>query len=85
MKERERGEFARQVLENPIWVEAWDKYESGLISAWRKATDTETRERAHLELKTIEKVKRAIETVMKTGEMAQMQLDDEAKRDVNAR
>ena len=78
--ERERGEQARQIVEHPLWAEAWAEYEKAVIAKWRNSPEigTEAREALWLSLRIAEKARRHIESVMVTGRMAAEQLEDVA-------
>lgn len=78
IKERERAHLAQQITSNPIWQEAWSRYEDEMIRAWRQAParDTEGREALWLSLKAAERVRGHIESVITTGKLAEKQLED---------
>ncbi len=71
-----RANRAREVLENPIFVEAVEKVDAEIERAWRcsPATDTTGREQLWLMQRLLEKVVGHLNQTMKTGQMAQEQL-----------
>ena len=77
-KERERAHRARQVVDNDIFQEAWASIEKQLRTSWENtnAAQTVERERIWQALQMLKKVKYYLEGVIKTGEMAQIQLDE---------
>jgi hypothetical protein len=92
IKERERAELARQIFDNPLWDEAYTalinrQLARMLNSAAEDAESLECRRRAI----ALKDVKGYLETVMRTGEMARVQLEQEeeakdgAKRTAAAR
>lgn len=77
-QERVRGEQAKQIIDSPLWSEAWEAYEKAVIAKWRNSPEigTEARESLWLSLRIAEKAKRHIESVMATGVMAAEQLEN---------
>jgi hypothetical protein len=78
LRERERGSKARQIVDNPLWAEAWTTLDAKLTDAW-KASQTgmsERRELIYLQLRAAAEVRGHIETVLETGQLAEMQLDE---------
>lgn len=80
--ERERANKARLIIENPLWEEAWIALDSKLMTAWRKSSTgaSERRELIYLQLTAAAEVRGHIETVLETGRLAEMQLDEHEHR-----
>lgn len=78
--ELKRGEQARQVVENEIYIEAWQGVRDALISKWEACPirDKEGQHELKLMLKLLSDVRRNIETVMQTGQMAKIQIERES-------
>ena len=76
--ERDEGHRARMLVENPLWVEAWDRIETGLMETWRNSqpADSERRESIYLQLDAARAVRRYFEQLVLTGEMAEMTLSE---------
>ena len=77
IRETERGKRAKRILEDELWIEAWASIETGLLNGWKNspARDTEGREALWVALQMAEKVRNLFESHMKTGQMAEMQLE----------
>ena len=71
-----RGEEARQLLEHPLLVEAFELIEQEHIERWKNspARDEEGRQSIWLSLKNLHKVRGHLEHVMATGKVAQATL-----------
>lgn len=76
-KDAERGRLAREVLENEIYQEAYGLIEQGIIKRWRDARDETERERLHMLLLNLDKVKQVMEGVLTSGEVALKKLERE--------
>lgn len=76
-RERERAALAQQLVDHPLWAEAWEEHETQLMEQWRlsKARDTEGRENIWLMLKIGQKVRKRIEKHIETGKL--VALEDE--------
>lgn len=79
-EEQQRGEQARMLLENPIYIETLQAVRNGIIQAWESAPirDKEGANELKLMLKLLGDVQRNIETVMQTGKMATIQIERES-------
>lgn len=77
-----RGDKAASVLRNEIYEESFGvlraRYIDELVSS--SASETEKRDRLYHAIRVLENVKQHIESVAKTGEMAQVQLNELYKR-----
>ena len=71
-----RGERARQLLEEPLLVEAFALIEQEYTKAWQDspARDNEARELLYLSLKNLRKVQGHLLQVMDSGKMAKATL-----------
>lgn len=78
-EEQRRGELAADVLENPLYREAFDSVRAGIIHAWETAPirDKEGQGELKLMLKLLTDVQRNLETTMQTGKMAKIQIERE--------
>lgn len=79
-EELRRGELARQVTENEVYIEAWNSVRDGIIQAWESAPirDKEGQAELKLMLKLLTDVRRNVETVMNTGKLARVQIERES-------
>lgn len=75
-----RGQRAQEVLDNPVYAEAWTLIEQEIITQWRQARNADDREQLHQFLLMHGKAKAALETVMRSGEVAQAELQRQASR-----
>lgn len=73
-RDAERAENARAVLDNPIYVESFGTLEQEMYKLWRESRDANDREQLHQFLLTLGKVQNALETVLRTGQVAREQL-----------
>ena len=79
-RDAERGQRAREVLDNPIYAEAFGTLEQEMYRLWRESRDERDREQLHRFLLTLGKVQNALETVMRTGELSQAKLLEDRSR-----
>ncbi len=77
-RERERASKARQIIDNPLWDEAWSTLETKLTEAWKSSQTgmAERRELIYMQLRAAAEVRGHIETVLETGLLAEMQIDE---------
>ena len=82
-QEDARGAKAREILEEPLIIEAFGKIEAEILTAWEDspARDTEGREKLYQMLMLSRKVKRHFESVVMTGEMARRTLAEYARKE----
>ena len=82
IEEMRRGTQARAIIDNPLWAEAWDTMETRILEEWRDAPaeDVEGREVLWLMLKIAERVQGHMQSVLETGQMAEMQIADLRKQ-----
>lgn len=76
-KDAERGRLAREVLDNPVYQEAYGLIEQGIIKRWRDSRDEGEQARLHQLLLNLDKVKQVMEGVMASGEVALKKLERE--------
>jgi hypothetical protein len=73
------GDRAREVLENEQFILAFDLIEKDLIESWRNIPASkehlEKRERLHLSLTLLGKVKATIQSTLETGKLAKLELE----------
>jgi hypothetical protein len=76
--EVERAERARGVLENPLFIEAFEAVERELMTRWKQdaAIGQEGRERCFLMVTLLGQVKQILTTHIQTGDMARVQLKE---------
>lgn len=67
----ERGRLAQSVLDNPVYIESYATVEQEIIRAWRDARDKDVREQLHQMLLMLGKARTAVESVMRSGKLAQ--------------
>lgn len=70
----ERGALARDVIDNPVYADAWAAIEQEVIRQWRDARSSQDREQLHQFLLMHEKVRKALESVMRTGQLAEAEI-----------
>lgn len=80
-KERIDGEAARQLLTNKQFKLAWQAAENSILSQMAdvQMRDTEMHTRLIMALQILHNVRHHIETVLQTGEMAEIQLNQPNK------
>jgi hypothetical protein len=67
----QRGQAAQAVLDSPIYAESYTLIESELTRKWRESRDPEEREHIHQLLRMLDKARNVLETVMRTGQLAE--------------
>lgn len=75
-EERARGEHARQILDDPLIREAFDKIEATITDAWKssRADEEEQRRNAYLTLRLLNNLRAEFTRAVSTGELAAKQL-----------
>ena len=71
----DRGRQAKDVLENAVYIDAYEKIEQGIIQKWRDARDKDEREHLHKLLLCLQAVRDNLRSVMQTGELAAHSLE----------
>lgn len=74
--DRQRGVNARLLMETPLLVEAFEETRKEYVAAWEKtpARDREGREQIWLMVRTLDKVRGHLLTVMEGGKLAEHEL-----------
>lgn len=82
-EEDARGVRAKELLENPLLVESYETIEREIMQAWESSPvrDIEGREKLYQMLMILRRVKRHIQSVVETGEMARRTLADVMNRE----
>jgi hypothetical protein len=77
-QEIKRGAEAELVLNNPIYIEAFDQVEKGLINAIRASAlgDEKTHNKLAISLQLLGQINNALRTVMQSGKMAKIQVNE---------
>ena len=78
--EVQRGKLAQEVLDNPIYIEAHAAIEQETIRLWREARNPEDREQLHQLLLMHDRAKTALESVMRSGQVAEAELSRKLSR-----
>lgn len=78
--EARRGQWASEVLANEVYTEAYSLLEQEIITKWRDSSDPESRERLHLMLRMLAKVRSLVESTMESGKVASASLEMEQSR-----
>ena len=76
-KEIQRGQQAKRILEDPIYVEAIQKVSQELDQEWINSPirDTEGRERIYMMKKMLNVLQVQIKSVLETGKLASKQIN----------
>ena len=76
-KEIQRGQQAKRILEDPIYVEALQKVSQELDQEWINSPirDTEGRERIYMMKKMLNVLHVQLKSVMETGTLASKQIN----------
>lgn len=82
-EENERGARAKELLLNPLLIEGFETVEREILHAWENSPvrDCDGREKLYQMLMLSRKVKRHIESVVETGEMAKRTLAEIVTRE----
>lgn len=75
--ESRRGDQAKALLEHPLLVEAFDTIERELIEAWKNSPvrDAEGREKIHMSMCLLQKLKAQIQEAVENGKVAKSMLE----------
>jgi hypothetical protein len=65
----ERARLAGEVLDNPVYVEAYTLLETEITNAWRRSKDKDEREELHRLLRMLEKSRTVLESAMAVGKV----------------
>lgn len=71
-----KGDRAREVLENEVFQQVFTDIEQEWTEVWKKSPqrDVEARERIHLAISMLAKVKACLQTTLETGTLAKLDL-----------
>lgn len=72
--EAQRGQLAQQVLDNPVYSDAYATLEAELTRKWRESRDRDEREHVHQMLRMLDKTRSVIEGVMRSGKLAESEI-----------
>lgn len=72
--EIQRGKRAQEVLDNEVYTKAHADIETEIIRLWREAKNTDDREQLHMLLGLHGQVRTALESVMRSGLIAEAEL-----------
>jgi hypothetical protein len=77
--ELNRADHAKQAAENPLLAEALTAWETEILQAWQHSPlrDVEGRERLRLMLEASKCFRQYLETTIKTGQMAKVEIQRE--------
>jgi len=73
-QEARRGQLAQEVIDNPVYTDAHEAVESEIVRLWKDSRDPKDREQLHALLGLHTKIKTAMESVMRSGEIASAEL-----------
>lgn len=78
-KEISNARLAKEVLENPMYVESYQVIEADILQMWimTKTDEVEIREKLWLELKILRRLQNSIKETIDTGILAKRQSEDE--------
>jgi hypothetical protein len=80
-EEEQRGRSAREVIESPLFREAFDKLRAGIVDKWRACPvrDLEGQHELKLMDKLLADVEKYLKDIIDTGKMAEIQIERDAK------
>lgn len=70
----ERARRAQEVLDNPVYADAYGSIREALRNAWEASKDRDEREDIHRMLRALQKVNTVLESTMRNGELAAAEL-----------
>jgi hypothetical protein len=78
LEEIKKGEQAQKILESQVYQEAFTQVKDNIIEAMQTSplSDDVTHNRLVIALQTLNQIQRALTSVMQTGKMAQIQVND---------
>lgn len=82
-EERSRGINAQRIIEDDLFQESFESVRAAILHAWASTSmkETENREFLFLMLRAADQFKQGLVTMLETGRMAEIQLDDEKSLD----
>jgi len=74
MNEEFREECAKRILEDPLFIEAFDAVKKDLMNSWSSSgsTELEARESIWLAIRLLDKIHGHLQSIIETGHMAKM-------------
>ena len=78
--EQVRGNFARQIIENPLWTEFFDEMEKALTKRMIDSDNPDYRDDCWRTLKILRRAHKEFEQALLTGRMADIQLAEMQER-----
>jgi hypothetical protein len=75
-----RGKQAQEILENPIYLDAYQSVRTEILRSWEHSRDAADREQLHQLLGLLGKVQTAMMVVMNEGVVANAQLGRKATK-----
>jgi hypothetical protein len=79
-EEIERGRLAADVLENPVFREAFDQMRAEVVKKWRSEKDEKVRDWLWTLDQATNRVESILTKAMQDGQIAQKQLEQQASR-----
>ncbi len=82
LAEIKRGDDAKKILENKVYIEAFETVKNNIIDAMNTSPlgDDKTHNRLVIALQTLSQIEKALTDVMQTGKMAKIQVQDKRFR-----
>lgn len=82
LAEIKRGDDAKKILENKVYIEAFETVKKNIIDAMNTSPlgDDKTHNRLVIALQTLSQIEKALTDVMQTGKMAKIQVEDKRFR-----
>ena len=81
LTENKRGERAAEVLNNELYIEAFNKVREGIIQSMAVSPlgDAETHNRLVIAMQLLNQIEKSLKDVVQTGKMSAMQTSDKRK------
>lgn len=64
---RARAVRAEQILNDPVFLDAWQLAGEHIVSRWAQATTPELRERLHAEHTALKRLKESLQSILNDG------------------
>ena len=74
MDREQREQHAKDILDNPLFREAFEEVKNQIVSEWvhSELNDIDKRESLHLSIKLLDRLYAHVESVLETGQMDRM-------------
>ncbi len=69
-----RAEKARQLLDNALFKEAFERVEGDILAEWRATADQVTAERCHKEMRALGNVRQRLKAMLYGGAVAEAEI-----------